>query len=85
MQLVKSLIALLFVVAGVLFGALNREPAHVDVVFASMSAPLGLLILATLLAGAFIGGVVVSLFVVWPDRLKQTAKNAESTRESARP
>ena len=83
--MVKSLIALLFVVAGVLFGALNREPVHVDVVFASMSAPLGLLILATLLAGAFIGGVVVSLFVVWPDRLKQTAKNAESTRESARP
>ena len=85
MQLVKSLVALLFVVAGVLFGALNREPVHVDVVVASMSAPLGLLILATLLAGAFIGGVVVSLFVVWPDRLKQTAKNAESTRESARP
>jgi uncharacterized integral membrane protein len=73
MQLVKSLIALLFVVAGVLFGALNREPVRLDFLFVGFEAPLGLLVLATLLAGAFIGGVVVTLFVVWPERRRQPA------------
>ena len=73
MQLVKSLVALLFVVAGVFFGALNREPVRVDFLFGTFDAPLGLLVLATLLAGAFIGGVVVTLFVVWPERRKQPA------------
>lgn len=70
MQLFKSLMALLFVVVGVFFGALNRQPVRLDFLFTTLDAPLGLLVLATLLAGAFVGGVVVTLFVVWPDRRK---------------
>jgi uncharacterized integral membrane protein len=68
MRLIKSLIALCFVVLGVVFGALNRQPVRVDLWFDAIDGRLGLILLSVLLLGAFIGGLVVTAGVVWPLR-----------------
>jgi len=68
MRLIRSLIALCFVALGIVFGALNREPVRVDLWFSAISGRLGLVLLAVLLAGAVVGGLVVTLGVVLPLR-----------------
>ena len=68
MRLIKALLALLFIAFGVMFGALNREHVHVDFGLAGADLRLGLLVLVTLLLGAFLGGVAVMAGVVWPLR-----------------
>ena len=68
MRLIKSLIALSFVVLGVIFGALNKQRVHVDLWFDAIDGRLGLILLTVLLLGAFIGGLVVTAGVVWPLR-----------------
>lgn len=68
MRLIKSLIALCFIALGILFGALNTQPVHVELWFRSIDSRLGLALLCALLVGAFIGGLAVTLGVVWPMR-----------------
>ena len=68
MRLIKSLIALCFVILGVVFGALNKQSVRVDLWFDVIHARLGLVLLTVLLLGAFIGGLVVTAGVVWPLR-----------------
>ena len=76
MRLIKALIALMFVAVGVLFGALNRTPVRIDLGFASIDqANLGTSLLAAVLAGAIVAGLVLTVAVVWPLRrqLRQPA------------
>jgi uncharacterized integral membrane protein len=68
MRLLKSLIALMFVVLGVVFGALNRQVVHLDLWHAQYDVRLGLTLIAVLLGGALLGGLVVTAGVVWPLR-----------------
>jgi uncharacterized integral membrane protein len=68
MRLIKSLIALCFVILGVVFGALNQQRVRVDLWFDSIQGHLGLVLLTVLLLGALIGGLVVTAGVVWPLR-----------------
>jgi uncharacterized integral membrane protein len=68
MRLIKSLIALCFVVLGVVFGALNTQRVHVDLWFHTLDGRLGLVLLTVLLLGALVGGLVVTAGVVWPLR-----------------
>ena len=68
MRVIKAILALVFVAAGLLFGALNRQHVRVDFGLASADLRLGLLVLVTLLLGAFLGGVAVMAGVVWPLR-----------------
>ena len=78
MRLIRSLIALGFVALGIVFGALNREPVRVDLWFAAFEGRLGLVLLAVLLAGAVLGGLVVTLGVVLPLRRSLARNRAES-------
>lgn len=69
MRLIKAIIALLFVAVGVLFGALNRTPVAIDLGFTTIEqANLGTTLLAAVLAGALIAGLVLTAAVVWPLR-----------------
>jgi putative membrane protein len=68
MRLIKSLIALCFVILGVVFGALNQQRVRVDLWFDAVDSRLGLVLLTVLLLGALIGGLVVTAGVVWPLR-----------------
>jgi uncharacterized integral membrane protein len=68
MRLIKAIVALMFVVLGVVFGALNRQIVHVDLFHAEYDVRLGLTLIVVLLAGALLGGLVVTAGVVWPLR-----------------
>jgi uncharacterized integral membrane protein len=68
MRLIKSLVALMFVALGVVFGALNRQVVHLDLWRAQYDVRLGLTLIVVLLAGALLGGLVVTAGVVWPLR-----------------
>lgn len=79
MRLIKSLIALMFIALGVVFGALNRQVVHLDLWQAEYDVSLGLTLIFVLLGGALLGGLVVTAGVVWPLRrqMRRTG-NAES-------
>ncbi|KAA2285985.1 lipopolysaccharide assembly protein LapA domain-containing protein [Arenimonas fontis] len=68
MRLIKALLALLFVLLGVLFSALNRDPVQVDLGFAAVDTYLGAALLFALLVGAVLAGLVLLAGVVWPRR-----------------
>jgi uncharacterized integral membrane protein len=68
MRVVKSLLAVAFVLVGLVFGALNRQSIRVDVWFRFFEMRLGLLLLTVLLLGALLGGAAVTAGVVWPLR-----------------
>lgn len=87
MRLIRSLIALCFVALGIVFGALNREPVRVDLWFAAFEGRLGLVLLAVLLAGAVLGGLVVTLGVVLPLRrsLARSRADAATTERTPAP
>jgi uncharacterized integral membrane protein len=69
MRLLKAVIALLFLVLGVLFGALNREPVDIELGFHTIeNATLGITMLVALLAGALLAGLVLTVGVIWPLR-----------------
>ena len=68
MRLIKSLFALMFIAFGVIFGALNKAPVHIDLWLRTVDARLGLVLLTVLLLGALLGGLVVTAGVVWPLR-----------------
>jgi putative membrane protein len=68
MRLIKSLIALMFIALGVVFGALNRQVVHLDLWHAEYDVRLGLTLIVVLLVGALLGGLVVTAGVVWPLR-----------------
>ena len=85
MRLIRSLIALCFVAMGIVFGALNREPVRVDLWFAAFEGRLGLVLLAVLLAGAVLGGLVVTLGVVLPLRRSLARTRAEAPTNERMP
>jgi putative membrane protein len=71
MRLIKALFALLFVAVGVLFGALNQSPVRIELGFHTIAnATLGTTLLLALLAGALLAGLVLTVGVIWPLRLR---------------
>ena len=78
MRVIKALLAMAFVLAGVVFGALNRQSVHVDVWFRGFDIRLGLLLLTVVLLGALLGGAAVTAGVVWPLRRRIHGKGGDS-------
>lgn len=68
MRLINALLGLVFVALGLLFTALNRAPVAVDFGLFTAEASLGFALLAALLAGALLGGVVAMLGGAWRRR-----------------
>ncbi len=68
MPLLRTLLALAFVMLGIIFGALNRDVMHIDLFFTTLQASIGLTVLLVLLLGCLLGGLVVLATVVWPMR-----------------
>ena len=84
MRLIKAIVALLFVVVGVLFGALNRTPVPIDLGFATIErANLGTSLLAAVLLGAIVAGGVLTAAVVWP--LRRQLRRGPTAVEPASP
>lgn len=74
MPLLRLLIAVLFVVAGVCVGALNAQTILIDLGFATLPATLGVALLACVLIGALLAGLVLSTSVILP--LSQALRRA---------
>lgn len=66
MRLIRPLIALACLLAGVAVGALNHQPVQVDLGFAIFRTTSGVSMLIALLLGIVVGGLAVSLGVVLP-------------------
>ncbi|MEO8742853.1 MAG: lipopolysaccharide assembly protein LapA domain-containing protein [Lysobacteraceae bacterium] len=63
--LLQVLIALAFVAGGVVFGALNPQYVTLDFHLFHLIASLGVALLVALLTGALLGGLAVTVGVVW--------------------
>ena len=68
MRLIRLLIALLCLAAGVAIGALNAQPVTLDLGMTTLHATLGVCVLLALLMGVLIGGLVLTASVVLPLR-----------------
>ena len=74
MRLLRLLVALLCLAIGVAIGALNPQPVALDLGATTLRLPLGVAILATLLIGVIIGGLILAVSVVLP--LRQQLRRA---------
>ena len=61
MRALKAIIALLFVLAGIIIGALNQQSVDIDLLFFHYQAHIGLALILSLLAGVVIGGALASI------------------------
>lgn len=78
MRLIKSLVAIAFLAAGLLVGALNPQPVRLDLGFAILRMSLGVGLLSAVLLGVVAGGLVATAGVLLPMR-RRAARDA-STR-----
>ena len=83
MRLIRFLIALLCIAAGVVVGALNPQPVTLDFGFATVRGTLGVSLLVALLAGAVAGGTVLAASVVMP--LRQQLRRERKARGASNP
>ncbi|MBS0212882.1 MAG: DUF1049 domain-containing protein [Proteobacteria bacterium] len=74
----QTLMAAVFVAAGILFGAFNPQPVVIDFQLFLAHASLGVALLAALFLGAVLGGAAVTVGIVWPlrRRLRKQASAA---------
>ena len=85
MRLVFLLLALVCIASGVLFGALNPDPARVDFYWFGLDASLGVLLLSAALVGAVLGGIALMVGVVWPLQSKlRKARRAQAVVATSR-
>ena len=81
MRLINAVLALLFVAFGVIFGALNRAPVRIELGFRTLAdVTLGTTLLVAVLFGALLAGLVLTVGVIWPLRLRlrQRPKGADA-------
>lgn len=70
MRIVFLLLALLFLAAGIVFGALNPAPVTVDFYWWQVPLSLGFALLVGALVGAIVAGLVLTVSVIWPLRAR---------------
>ena len=77
-------IALLVVLASIVFSAINAGDVALDLYFFSWNVPLGVLVLAALLLGCVLGGAVLYGAVIVPLRLRlaRARREAEKAEKS---
>lgn len=78
MRLVRLLIALLCIAAGVAIGTLNSQAITLELGFLTLRSTLGVALLAAMLFGAIIGGLLLAASVILP--LRQQLRRARRTR-----
>jgi putative membrane protein len=85
--LLRVLIGLAFIGGGVLFGAFNPQTARIDFHWFQVSASLGIVLLIAVFLGAAIGGVAVTVGIVWPlqRRLRKAQRESVAPRAPVEP
>ena len=77
-RLFRLLLAIACLVAGLVVGVLNPQPAVLDLGFARVAASLGVVVLVALLTGVLAGGLALAASVVWPMRQRLRRANASA-------
>ena len=77
------LLVLLFALLGAVFGALNSQAVELDFYFASVTLAKGGVLLAALLLGWILGGLLVFLSLVVPLRRRLRRAQRELRRHEA--
>ena len=74
MRLIRLLIAVACLAMGIAIGALNTQRVQLDLGFAFIPTSLGIAVLASLLLGVLVGGLVLTASVILPlhQRLRRT-------------
>lgn len=85
MRLFRIFFAVVFVALGAALGALNREPVLLDLGFTHVHGSLGVMVLATALAGALCGGLALTLGVVAPLQRRLAGREQEEPAASHPP
>lgn len=82
MRLLQLLLALVFIAAGVVFGALNPQTTVLDFYYLHQPVGVGVALLVTLFIGAMLGGMAITVGVVWPlrSKLRKAQKAAPETK-----
>lgn len=78
MRPLRALVAVMFLIVGIVLGALNPTSVAVDLGLFHIRAGLGVILLCTLLAGVLVGGLAMTASVVLPLRreLRHRRKSA---------
>jgi len=63
-------LAVVVVLAAIVFSIINIESVRLDLLFGAFSAPLGILVLVALLLGALAAGLTLYVGVVLPLRMR---------------
>ena len=86
-RLIRLLIALACLAAGIVVGALNPQTAVLDFGFARATSSLGVIVLVALLVGVVVGGLALTASVVIPlrNRLRRVERADATTRTSPPP
>lgn len=77
MRLIRLLIAIACLVAGIAVGALNPQPVALDLGLTTLRAGLGVTVLVALLTGVIVGGLILTASVVLP--LRQRLRRASAS------
>ncbi|MCL1633586.1 LapA family protein [Luteimonas sp. SX5] len=80
MRLIRLLAAIACLVAGIAVGALNPQPIALDLGLATFRASLGVAVLAALLAGVVLGGLILTVSAVLP--LRQRLRRATANKSA---
>ena len=82
---IRMLIAIACLAAGVVVGALNPQPAVLDLGFTRAGTSLGVIVLVVLLVGVVLGGLALAASVVLPlrQRLRRCENAARASQEAS--
>ncbi len=73
MRILPLLLGAAFLLAGILFGAINPSDVTLDFYRWQLELPLGVALIGACLCGALAAGLVLWLTVVWPQRRRLRA------------
>ncbi len=76
-------IAALVALIGIVFSAINADSVKLDVYFATWRVPLGVLVLAALVAGFLLAGAVLWTAVIMPLRLRLLSAQRQQAQVAA--
>ena len=85
MRLIRLVAAIAFLLLGGVVGALNTQPARLDLGLVRFDASLGVLVLVLLALGMLLGAALIALGVVLPlrRRLRNQTTGAAPARQEA--
>ncbi len=72
MRFIRFLVALACLLAGAALGALNRDPVSIDLGVVAIATSTGVALLAALLIGVLVAGLVISASVIVPLKRRLT-------------